>query len=84
MGGLVTAIVLGLLALFSAFLPASPFANLALPAAFGDALGWLNWLLPVGDMLGIFYTWLAAVVLYIAVRFMLKMALRLGTKEGDL
>lgn len=81
MGALVVAIVTGLLALFSAFLPVSPFAGLTLPAEYDTALGWLNWILPVGDMLGMFGVWLSGVVLYVAVRYLLKMALNVGTKE---
>lgn len=58
--------------LFSAFLPVSPiqtFANDGLGNLPMQALGWLNWVIPMQDMLGIFTIWIEAYLLFITVKF---------------
>ena len=41
-------------------LPSSPFANISLSlSAVPNALGWLNWVVPVGDCLQLYAAWLA-------------------------
>lgn len=34
-------------------LPESPFTNMAIPEGMQQGLGWLNWFLPLGDMLAL-------------------------------
>lgn len=54
-------------------LPHSPFADLTFSTgAFSDALGWLNWLIPFGDILTLMGVWLAAILAWRAVRFLIK------------
>lgn len=52
-------------------LPASPFQGLVLGLS-GDELvwlGWLNWAVPVGDMLDLFILWLVAALAFAAAAF---------------
>lgn len=37
--------------ILNSVLPASPFQDLTLPNTVLTGLGWLNWVLPIGDML---------------------------------
>lgn len=55
-------------------LPRSPFLDFMeeLPQGFRDALGALNWLVPFRDMLALMSAWLAAILLWRAVRFVIK------------
>lgn len=46
-------------------LPRSPFSDLALGEDVHDMLGWLNWIVPVGDMLVLFN---AVLVVYLVAR----------------
>lgn len=60
-----------------ALLPESPFANLSLasfPGTFGDVMGWINYFVPISAMLGIMTTYLAAVLLWYGVRWVLRLA----------
>lgn len=67
--------VLGFLSDFVAWLvgvlPASPFQGLILGLGSDELvwLGWLNWLVPVGDIVFTFELWLAAVVSVMGVYF---------------
>lgn len=56
------------------FLPASPiqaFVTDVTVSSFATALGWLNWFVPVSNMLALMSVWLAAIVTYRAVKFAL-------------
>lgn len=53
-------------------LPQSPFADITLDGATGDALGWLNWVVPFGDIMALFAAWLAVVLVVWGVRFVIK------------
>lgn len=56
------------------FLPASPvqqYINSFNSSALDTALGWLNWFVPVNDMLGLMSIWLLAIITYRAVQFAL-------------
>lgn len=79
MGALAIAILTGILLLFKNLLPVSPFADLALPAAMDTGLGWLNWIFPIGDMLGIFSIWLLAAATWAIVTALIRIARRSGT-----
>lgn len=65
----------GLLSWLASVLPTSPFANLSLAlSGVGNALGWLNWVIPVGQMVTLYGVWLVAaavwqVVSYVKGRF---------------
>lgn len=62
-----------LLSWLASVLPASPFASLSLSlSGVANALGWLNWVVPVGDMLTLFAAWLACVAVWQAVSFVTK------------
>ena len=56
----------------SSVLPESPFSNLQIGQGVQNALGWLNWLVPVGDMAALFAVWLAAALIIAVVSFALK------------
>lgn len=47
----------GLVGVISGVLPESPFVNMSLTAEFDLALGYLNWVLPVGNCLNWFVVW---------------------------
>lgn len=64
----------GLVSLLTGTLPQSPFQNMSLGSAVGMAIGWLNWLVPVGDMAGVFALWLSALILAAVVAFCVKKA----------
>ncbi|MFD5023411.1 hypothetical protein ACFWMP_31440 [Paenibacillus sp. NPDC058367] len=57
-------------------LPQSPFADLSLakfPETFGNVMGWINYFVPIGAMLGIMTTYLAAVMIWYTVRWILRL-----------
>lgn len=56
----------------TSILPKSPFAEFIANAQSMPGLGWLNWLLPVGDMLKVFGAWLGAVALFYMVQVVLR------------
>lgn len=61
-------------------LPNSPFVSVTLGfdgfAGSGFTLemllGWLNWLIPVGDMLVLFTAWCLAALAFVAIRFVIR------------
>lgn len=53
-------------------LPASPFANFSIDAGFPLALGWLNWIVPVGDILGLLDVWLLAAASWMLFKFLYR------------
>lgn len=54
-------------------LPQSPFANLTFDAGgFSDVLGWLNWIVPFKPILALMAVWLAAILAWRVVRFLIK------------
>lgn len=58
-------------------LPESPFSELSIatfPGAFGDVMGWINYFVPIGAMLGIMTTYLVAVLAWYTVRWILRVA----------
>lgn len=62
----------GIVGFLVRFLPDSPLR------AFGDVLegaslgiGWLNWVIPIGPMLGVFTAWLVALLAWYGVRMVL-------------
>lgn len=67
-------------------LPASPLANLGFVGdmSFGEVsidtvLGWVNWLIPVGDLISLFGLWLSAIVTASAIRWVITMFVEFGT-----
>lgn len=58
----------GILDMLNSVLPASPFQGLIQETdAVTLGLGWLNWLLPIGDMMAIFAVYLVALLAFFAV-----------------
>lgn len=57
-------------------LPESPFASLRLDTMpeFAKVMGWINYFVPIGAMLGIFTTYLAGVLIWYGVRWFLRLA----------
>lgn len=54
-------------------LPKSPFADYYNTFAWNNQyLSWLNWILPIGDMLGILSVWLTAIACYYAFKVLTK------------
>lgn len=55
----------GILGFLNGLLPDSPFADIiASNEVMLNALGWLNWLVPISDLLGIFSVYLVALLAY--------------------
>lgn len=60
----------GLLSWLSGVLPRSPFADMSLAlSGIADAIGWLNWVVPVGDMAVLLGVWLLAAAVWQVVSF---------------
>lgn len=61
-------------------LPASPFASLVLDLDVfpnsgitgSDLFGWLNWLIPFGDMLLLLQAWLVAALVIVAIKTIIR------------
>lgn len=67
----------GLAAAALSILPDSPFASLSLDkdlGQYGQIMGWINYFIPVGTMLNIFVLYLAAVLIWYGVRWVLRIA----------
>ena len=65
----------GILGFFNDVLPDSPFTDVLQGSNdLQTGLAWLNWLIPVGDMLGIFLAYLAVLLVWAAVDFALSKA----------
>lgn len=46
------------------FLPDNPFSNFNLPGGASEYLGWVNWILPIGNIIKIITAWVGALVVY--------------------
>lgn len=66
------AVKIGLLAFVLAILPASPFVGFQSLVASIPFISWLNWFLPISEMLVIFESLLSAVVVYYAALYVLN------------
>lgn len=44
--------------------PDSPFTAITRSAGVGQVLGWLNWVMPFGEMLSIMQAWLSCIAVY--------------------
>lgn len=67
--------VSGIVGWLASVLPDSPFAGLFTGnQSILTGLGWLNWLLPVGDLLAIFGLFLAVLLIWAAVDFAISKA----------
>lgn len=73
--GIIVDLLTGFVSMLTGVLPQSPFQDLTLGEATGVALGWLNWLVPVQQMLGIFSLWLTAAVVAGVANFIVKKTL---------
>lgn len=69
----VLGVVGGFVGLLVSILPASPFIGLALNGNVANAIGWLNWIVPVGSMLTLMTLWAAGLL-----------ALAIAKKVGEL
>ena len=78
MVSLVVELVASVVSLLVSVLPVSPFQQLAFGDAPPAALGWLNWLVPIGDMLTLLSAWAVALLLWRLVRKVVTIA-----KLGD-
>lgn len=52
----------GIVGWLNQILPESPFKNLTLPSGVQQGLGWMNWAVPMGDMLALMSAVLALLV----------------------
>lgn len=74
----------GIVHILTGVLPTSPFQGITLPESVDMALGWLNWLVPVNDMMRVFGAWLAAGIIVAIVRFVLAhIDVFVGTMSGN-
>ena len=65
----------GILGFLNSVLPDSPFADVLQGAQdLQTGLAWLNWLVPIGDLLGIFVAYLAVLLLWAAADYVLSKA----------
>lgn len=53
-------------------LPASPFRDFVAPEGWALGMGWLNWLVPVSDMLGLFDAWLIGCAAWMGYRWLYR------------
>lgn len=53
-------------------LPLSPFQSYINNMAVPEGVGWLNWFIPVPEMLQVFSAWLVAYGLYLLARIILR------------
>lgn len=66
-------LVTSLMDWLSGVLPASPFSGFTLALdGFSQAIGWLNWLVPVTDIATLFGVWLLAAAVWQVVSFVLS------------
>lgn len=73
-------LVHGFLGWLAGVLPDSPFASLlAGTESIATGIGWLNWFIPVSDLLVIFGLYLAALLVWAAIDFLAKRALKTVT-----
>lgn len=71
----ISSLLSGILGFFNSVLPDSPFADVLQGSEdLQTGLAWLNWLMPIGDMLGIFLAYLAVLLVWAAVDFALSKA----------
>lgn len=62
----------------ASILPLSPFADFITTLDSLPYLGWLNWFIPIGDMLRVFAVWLTAVGLFYGYSILLRWLKVLG------
>lgn len=57
-------------------LPESPFSNLTLQSTgiFGDVMGYINYFVPISLMIGMMTTYLAAIIIWYGIRWLLRIA----------
>lgn len=68
-------LVRGIVGFLVSVLPVDPLLDsLTLVDEVRTGIGWLNFFIPVGDMLGIFTIWLGLLVLWTAVDWMLSLS----------
>ena len=53
-------------------LPISPFYNFINSYTLPDGIGWLNWFLPISDMIGLLLAWVTAYGVYLLIRAVLR------------
>ena len=64
-----TDFIAGVLGLLNSFLPDSPFQDfIQSTTSLQLGLGWLNWFVPIGDMLTFFGLYLGLLVVWVGVR----------------
>lgn len=78
----VSGLLSGFVGFFVSFLPVSPFAGIELEETFSTGLGWLNWLVPFGDIVNLFTAWCAAALLVAGGSFVFKRAGALMLSAG--
>lgn len=81
---LITSVIGAIVSWLVAVLPVSPFSGLVLDGV-GDVglyLGWLNWLVPFGDLLALFAAWIAAGLVWASVVWALDRVADLGVRVG--
>lgn len=71
MFAILSAFIKWLVGLAVALLPQSPFVNFAAPQV-EQGLGWLNWIVPVGDILGLLEIWLVACAAWMLYRYLFR------------
>ena len=71
MFGVLNVLANWLVGLATTYLPASPFTNMSF-ATWSTAIGWLNWLVPVSDCLGLFDLWLLCCAAWMLYKWLYK------------
>lgn len=60
------------------FLPDSPFQPVINRFAGNPMLGYLNWLVPVNDIINVMFWWLYAIIIYYLIQGVLRAAQLIG------
>lgn len=79
---IIAGILVAFFAIYAAVFPDSPFGQLALSDAYDTALGWLNWVVPVYDMVTLFVTWvgviMACAISFVVIKYSIKFGMKLS------
>lgn len=71
MGAIISSLITFVVNFLLSVLPLSPFVGLRLDGQIHTAIGWLNWIVPFGDMTTLMLAWIAAATFVTVVGYIL-------------
>lgn len=80
MVALVLELVGAVVSLVVSILPVSPFQSLGVDGIPAQAIGWINWFLPIGNMVTLLSLWAAAILAFRVAKKLLSVASLVGVK----